>query len=171
MGTKDKEIEDLLGDGKKADKPAKAEKAAKAEKPAKKEAKAEKAEKPAKAAKKEAKAEKPAKADKKAKGEKPAKEAPWDKAKGKGKDAGEEKPKRQREPIEFEEGEREAIAKKVTKALGKVDKKGINTKELSAKVDVPTRKLRAVLYSMERAGECKLKPGESRAAGMTVCPA
>jgi hypothetical protein len=164
MGTKDKEIEDLLGDG--DNKPAKAKKTA--AKPADKADKKTKAEKPAKEDK-PAKAGKPAKAPKEGKAEKPAK-AEKPKAK-KPADAG-EKPARTREPITFEEGERDKIAKKVEKQLTKVDKKkGINTKDLSAAVEVPTRKLRAVLYSMERAEQCKLKPGSSRAAGMTVCPA
>ena len=154
MGTKDNEIEDLLGDSKKT----------KAEKPAK--AKAPKAEKPVKAEEKPAKKAAP-------KAEKPAKEAPWEKG-GKKAAKTEEKPakaKRERPAMSFEDGERDTIQKKVVKAMAKVDKKGINSRELAEKCGTETRKLRAVLYSMERAGEVKLKPGESRVAGMTVCPA
>lgn len=149
MGKKE-DIEDILGDGKatkgskKADKPAKTEKPAKADKKA---AKPAKEEKPAK------KADKPAKA---AKAEKPAKE---------------EKAARVREPVEFEDGEKEALSKKVLKAVTKAGKGGIVSKDLAATLEIKTRKLRAVAYSMERAGEIKLKPGASRAAGMTLLPA
>lgn len=74
---------------------------------------------------------------------------------------------RQREPIVFEEGERDDIAAKVKKAV----KKPISSKELATKIDVPTRKLRAVLYSMAKKELVSLTLEASRTAGMTVSPA
>lgn len=78
-----------------------------------------------------------------------------------------EKVARVREPVEFAEGEKEDLEKRVKKLV----RKDINSKELAAKLEIPTRKLRQVLYSMQRAGTIALTPGESRANGMTVSPA
>jgi hypothetical protein len=72
-----------------------------------------------------------------------------------------------REPVTFAEGEREALAKRVKQTV----KKPWNSKELAAKLEIPTRKLRQVLYSMDRAGTIKLELAASRALGMTVSPA
>jgi len=150
MSKKD-DIDDLLGDAK----PAKKKTAAK------KEAAPAKAEKPAKktAAKKEAapaKAEKPAKEAKEAKEAKAAPAEPKEKAK--------------KEPIRFEEGERQTIADAVT-AHFKRSKKPINSRELAEKIGTETRKLRVVLYSLVKKEVVQLEPGESKVSGMTVSPA
>jgi len=67
----------------------------------------------------------------------------------------------------FEEGEREALAKRIKQSV----RKDIQSKDLAEKLAVPTRKLRQVLYSMARAGTINVSLGGSRAAGMTVSPA
>lgn len=155
--SKASDIDDLLGGdapatkapAKKAAAKAPAKAAAKA--PAKpapaKKAVADKAEKPAaKATPAPAKKAAPAKAEKPAKADKPAKV---------------------KEPVEFEDGEKEALMKRVPKLL----KNPINSKDLATKLEVSTRKLRRVLYSMERAGTVTLKLGASRTEGMTVAAA
>lgn len=78
-----------------------------------------------------------------------------------------EKAPRVKEPVTFEEGEKEALMKRVKQTV----KKPWNSKELAAKLEVPTRKLRQVLYSMSRAGTIDLELASSRALGMTVSPA
>lgn len=106
-----------------------------------------------------------------AKGKAPAKDAkPAAKAPAK-KVAKEEPAKRERTPIAFEEGERDKLYKAIARAMEKVDKKGINTRELAEKLKTETRKLRVCLYTMQGRGEVKLKAGESKVSGMTVCPA
>lgn len=75
--------------------------------------------------------------------------------------------KRVKEPVVFEEGEREALMKRVKQVV----KKPWNSKELAVKLEVPTRKLRQVLYTMSRAGTISLELAASRALGMTVTPA
>jgi hypothetical protein len=142
MSKKD-DIDDLLGDTKPAKKTAaKKEAAAPAKAPAAKKAAAPK---------EEAKAEKPAKA---AKAEAPA----------------EPKEKVKKEPIRFEEGERQTIADAVT-AHFKRSKKPINSRELAEKIGTETRKLRVVLYSLVKKEVVNLEPGESKVSGMTVSPA
>jgi len=81
--------------------------------------------------------------------------------------AKEAKAPRVKEPVVFEEGEKEALAKRVKQSV----RKPIQSKDLAAKLEVPTRKLRQVLYSMARAGTIAVELGGSRAAGMTVSPA
>lgn len=71
-----------------------------------------------------------------------------------------------REPIEFAEGERDDLRKRVKKLV----RKPINSRDLAAKLDIPTRKLRVVLYSMQRSEEIALEAGTSKVAGMTVSP-
>lgn len=147
MSKKD-DIDDLLGDTK----PAKKAAAKKADAAPAKEAKAPAAKK---AAKEEPKAEtKPAPAKKAA-----AKEAP-----------AEPKEKAKKEPIRFEEGERQTIADGVT-AHFKRSKKPINSRELAEKLGTETRKLRLVLYSLAKKEVITLEPGESKVTGMTVSPA
>ena len=147
MSKKD-DIDDLLGDTK----PAKKAAAKKADAAPAKEAKAPSAKK---SAKEEPKAEaKPAPAKKAA-----AKEAP-----------AEPKEKAKKEPIRFEEGERQTIADGVT-AHFKRSKKPINSRELAEKLGTETRKLRLVLYSLAKKKVITLKPGESKVTGMTVSPA
>lgn len=73
-------------------------------------------------------------------------------------------------PISFAEGERQQIADAVT-AHFKRSKKGINSKDLAAKMETETRKLRVVLYALVAKGVVSLEPGESKVAGMTVSPA
>lgn len=149
MSKKD-DIDDLLG-GAEA-KPAKKTAAKKADAAPAKEAKAPAAKK---AAKEEPKAEaKPAPAKKAA-----AKEAP-----------AEPKEKAKKEPIRFEEGERQTIADGVT-AHFKRSKKPINSRELAEKLGTETRKLRLVLYSLAKKEVITLEPGESKVTGMTVSPA
>jgi hypothetical protein len=145
MSKKD-DIDDLLGDTKPAKKTA-----------AKKEATAAPAKAPAakKAAKEEPKAE--------------AKPAPAKKAAAKEADA-EPKEKTKKEPIRFEEGERQTIADAVT-AHFKRSKKPINSRELAEKLGTETRKLRVVLYSLVKKEVVQLEPGESKVTGMTVSPA
>ena len=149
MSKKD-DIDDLLGDAEA--KPAKKAAAKKADTTTAKEAKAPAAKK---AAKEESKAEaKPAPAKKAA-----AKEAP-----------AEPKEKAKKEPIRFEEGERQTIADGVT-AHFKRSKKPINSRELAEKLGTETRKLRPVLYSLAKKEVITLEPGESKVTGMTVSPA
>ena len=73
-------------------------------------------------------------------------------------------------PISFAEGERQALADAVT-AHFKRSKKGINSKDLAAKLETETRKLRVVLYGLVAKGVVSLEPGASKVAGMTVSPA
>lgn len=146
MSKKD-DIDDLLGDTKPAKKTAAKKEAAPA-----KEAKAPAAKK---AAKEEPKAE--------------AKPAPAKKAAAKEADA-EPKEKAKKEPIRFEEGERQTIADAVT-AHFKRSKKPINSRELAEKIGTETRKLRVVLYSLVKKEVVQLEPGESKVSGMTVSPA
>lgn len=77
------------------------------------------------------------------------------------------KAKRVREPVVFAEGEKEELMKRIPKLV----KKPISSKELATKLDIPTRKLRPVLYSLERAGTVSLELAASRAQGMTVSAA
>lgn len=147
MSKKD-DIDDLLGDAEA--KPAKKAAAKKADATPAKEPKAPAAKK---AAKEESKAE--AKPAKKA----AAKEAP-----------AEPKEKAKKEPIRFEEGERNTIAEGVV-AHFKRSKKPINSRELAEKLGTETRKLRLVLYAMAKREEIALEPGESKVSGMTVSPA
>lgn len=86
-------------------------------------------------------------------GEAPAKAAPSKKA-----------------PISFAEGERQTIADAVV-AHFKRSKKGINSRDLAAKLETETRKLRVVLYALVAKGVVVLEPGASKVAGMTVSPA
>lgn len=146
------QVEDLVG---------------KTDKPAKKSA----AEKPAKAApakKAAAKTEDLLGTKPKAKkepAEKPAKAAPAKKAKA---EPAEPKAKRERvakPPVEFAEGEREELIKKIGKL-----KAATNSRDLATKLGVDTRKLRTVLYSAERQGLITLELAGSRVEGMTVTP-
>lgn len=73
-------------------------------------------------------------------------------------------------PISFAEGERQALADAVA-AHFKRSKKGINSKDLAAKLETETRKLRVVLYALVAKGVVTLEPGASKVAGMTVSPA
>lgn len=72
-----------------------------------------------------------------------------------------------KEPIVFEEGEREELAKRIKKSV----RKPINSRELAEKMGVQTRKLRTVLYAMQKRNEIALEAGASKVAGMTVSPA
>ena len=83
---------------------------------------------------------------------------------------GEAKAPSKKAPISFAEGERQQIADAVT-AHFKRSKKGINSKDLAAKLETETRKLRVVLYALVAKGVVSLEPGESKVAGMTVSPA
>lgn len=145
MSKKD-DIDDLLGDAEA--KPAK--------KAAAKKADAAPAKAPAakKTVKEEPKAEAKAPAKKAA-----AKEAP-----------AEPKEKAKKEPIRFEEGERQTIADGVT-AHFKRSKKPVNSRELAEKLGTETRKLRLVLYSLAKKEVIALEPGDSKVSGMTVSPA
>lgn len=148
MGKKD-DIEDLLGDtGGDTKKPAK-----------KADAKAEKA--PAKGKKEAAAAPEKKAATKKAKAE----PAP---AKGKAKkEAAEPKERAKREPVTFAEGERDELIKQIKKLV----KKPINSKDLAAKMEIPTRKLRPVLYSAQSQGIVSLTSLGAPVLGMEVAPA
>lgn len=73
-------------------------------------------------------------------------------------------PARRREPLEWEEGEKDEIVK----AVKKFAKKPINSRDLAEKAGTTTRKLRTVLYSLQAKGVVSLEPGASRLQGMTV---
>jgi hypothetical protein len=75
--------------------------------------------------------------------------------------------KRVKEPVTWDEGEKEALMKRIKSMV----RKDINSKELATKLDIPTRKLRVALYSMSRAGTIALELGGSKVLGMTVSPA
>ncbi len=158
--TKANDIDDLLGDD--APAPNAPAKKAAAKAPAKAAAKATAKAAPAKKAVAD-KAEKPAAKATPAKA--PAKAASPAKAPAKAAKA--DKPAKVREPVEFEDGEKEALMKRVPKLL----KNPINSKDLAAKMEISTRKLRRVLYSLERTGAITLKLGASRTEGMTVAAA
>jgi len=119
------------------------------------------------AAKPKAEAAAPAAKKSKAKAEEPA--APVKKAKTKAAEP-EVVEKAKKEPISFAEGERAELADKVT-AHFKRSKKSINSRDLAAKLETETRKLRVVLYSLVNKGVVTLEAGESKVAGMTVSPA
>jgi outer membrane biosynthesis protein TonB len=187
------DIEDILGDIKasngKADKPAKAEKAVKADKPAKVVAKpAAKKAAPAKAVKavakpaaKKAVAAKPAAkvAPKKAAPAKAVK-APAKAVKAVAKKAAPAKAVkavakkapakvatiRESEFIVFAEGERAELAKQIKKIV----RKEMNSRVLAERLGIHSRKLRRVLYGMNKAGTIKVVPGPSRKLGMYVQP-
>ena len=178
------DIEDILGDIKasqgKAEKPAKVEKAVKAEKPTAKKAapvKAVKAEKPvakkAAVAKAPAKKAAPAKAVKAVKDEKPAakKAAPAKAVKATVKPVAKKAPAttpsgRPSEFIVFAEGERAELAKQIKKIV----RKEMNSRVLAERLGIHSRKLRRVLYGMDKAGMIKVVPGPSRKLGMYVHP-
>lgn len=82
----------------------------------------------------------------------------------------EDEPKAKKEPITFEEGERQTIYDGVV-AHFKRSKKPINSKDLATKLETETRKLRVVLYSLQKKELITLEPGSSKVAGMTVSPA
>lgn len=86
------------------------------------------------------------------------------------KEDGESKAPAKKEPISFEEGERQIISDGVT-AHFKRSKKPINSRELAEKLGTETRKLRLVLYSLAKKEVITLQPGESKVNGMTVSPA
>jgi hypothetical protein len=121
------------------------------------------------AAKKTVAAAAPAKAEAKPAAKKTAvkEEVAAPAAKKAAKPAAEAKAPRVKEPVVFEEGEKEALMKRVKQTV----KKPWNSKELATKLEVPTRKLRQVLYAMSRAGTVDLALASSRALGMTVSPA
>lgn len=106
-------------------------------------------------AKKEAAAEPETKA---APAKKAAKEAPAAKAKA------EPKEKVAKEPVTFAEGERDELIKRIKANC----KKPINSRDLAAKLDIDTRKLRPCLYTAQKRGIVTLTPGASPVAGMTV---
>jgi hypothetical protein len=160
------DIDDLLGElegSKPAAKPeatAKPEKTpAKKAKPVAKKAAAPAKKAPAKAAPAPAKkaAAKPAKAPAKAAAKPVAKAAPA-------------KAAATRNPanfIVFADGEREALSKRIKQMV----RKPTNSRVLAEKLEIHSRKLRRVLYGMERAGTIKLVPGTSRKHGMFAHPA
>jgi|VirMetMinimDraft_7_1064189.scaffolds.fasta_scaffold92371_1 hypothetical protein len=69
--------------------------------------------------------------------------------------------------IVFAHGEREALAKQIKRMV----KKPTNTRELCAKLEIHPRKLRRVVYEMDKRGQIVLVPGPSRKLGMFVHPA
>lgn len=78
----------------------------------------------------------------------------------------EPKEKVAKEPVSFAEGERDELYEKIKRTV----KKDINSRDLAAKLELDSRKLRTVLYSMVKRGEIALTPGESKVSGMTVSP-
>ena len=167
--SKDKDIDDLLGEAPKGKKAAKAAApkadAKKAAAPAKPETKADakKADtKKAAAPKADAK-----KAAAPAKGKKAADDDDLlgGKSAKKAATPAKDKAPRVREPIEFEEGEKDKLIKLVGKAVQKGPK---SSRDLATNLGIKTRKLRQVLYSMQRQGVVRLELGGARAQGMTV---
>lgn len=77
-----------------------------------------------------------------------------------------------KEPLRFAEGERQDLYDKVTGHFKK-SKKPISSKDLAAKLEVPTRKLRVVLYALAQRAEpvVSLHLESSKVQGMTVSPA
>lgn len=144
--SKDNDIDDLLGDPPAKPKKAAAKKAA--PEPAKKAAAKKAAPEPAKKAAPEPVA-------KKAAAKKAAEPAT-------------EKPKRERVPIVFEEGEREELAGRVMKLVKKAPQ---NSRALAERLEIPTRKLRALLYSLQRNEQVTLSLDGPRTGGMTVSAA
>ena len=105
-------------------------------------------------------------AAKKAAAEKPAaKTAPAAKKAAPAKKAAAEKTTK--DPVTFEDGERDEILARIKKAV----KKDINSRDLALKLEVPTRKLRQVLYTAQRQGVVTLLLEGGRVGGMTVSPA
>lgn len=156
MATKN-DVEDLLGGDDKKSAPKKDAKAPAKSAPKKEAASADKKASPKKD---EAKPTKVAGKKEEAPAKKPAPKA--DKAEAK------EKPARaKREPVTFAEGEREALAKKIKLIV----KKPINSKELAAKLEIETRKLRPVLYTMFGQGLIQLTSLGAPVLGMEVSPA
>ena len=95
------------------------------------------------------------------------------KAAAKGKKAADtaEKPAkapRVREPIHFEEGEKDKLIKTIGKRVAKGPKA---SRDLAENLGIKTRKLRQVLYSMQRQGLVTLELAGARAQGMTVSAA
>lgn len=68
--------------------------------------------------------------------------------------------------IVFADGEREALSKRIKQMV----RKPTNSRTLAEKLEIHSRKLRRVLYGMERAGTIKLVPGTSRKHGMFAHP-
>jgi hypothetical protein len=185
------DIEDILGDIKasngKTDKPAKAA-PAKAVKAVVKAAPA-KAEKPAKAAAKKATPAKKVAAKPVANKAAPAKavkavakpvakkapakavKAPAKAIKAVAKPVAKKAPaktatSRPSEFIVFAEGERAELAKQIKKIV----RKEMNSRVLAERLGIHSRKLRRVLYGMDKAGTIKVVPGPSRKLGMFVQP-
>ena len=102
-------------------------------------------------------------AAKKAAAEKPA--APAAKKAAPAKKAAAEKTTK--DPVTFDEGERDEILARIKKTV----KKDINSRDLALKLEVPTRKLRQVLYTAQRQGMVTLLLEGGRVGGMTVSPA
>jgi len=75
--------------------------------------------------------------------------------------------KKQKEPVVFAEGERDELYARIKKLV----KKPINSKDLAVKLEIDTRKLRPVLYSLQSQGVVALELGSSKVAGLTVSPA
>ncbi|MFM7010068.1 MAG: hypothetical protein ACKO0Z_12185 [Betaproteobacteria bacterium] len=69
--------------------------------------------------------------------------------------------------IVFADGEREALSKRIKQMV----RKPTNSRDLATKLEIHSRKLRRVLYGMEKAGTIKLVPGTSRKHGMFAHPA
>lgn len=155
--TKDTDINDLLGD-----KPAKA-KGTDALKAAKPPAKASPKAEPAAPAK-------PAKAKAEAKVATPAKKAPKAKpAKVPAKPKAKVEPveRAAKDPIEWADGEKEKLTKKLLDKVRK-EAKGINSKDTAEFLGISTRKQRPLLYSLQRSEHIVLKPGDSPVAGMLI---
>jgi len=118
---------------------------------------------------KKAAAKKTAAPKKEAKVEAPAAKKPAAK-KVKAEAAEEAAPKAKKEPIVFAEGERDTLIDGVT-AHFKRSKKPINSRDLAEKLGTETRKLRMVLYSLQKKEIVSLEAGASKVGGMTVSPA
>lgn len=108
------------------------------------------------------KTDKPAKAAP-AKAEKPAKPAAKPAAK---KAPAKTATSRPSEFIVFAEGERAELAKQIKKIV----RKEMNSRVLAERLGIHSRKLRRVLYGMDKAGTIKVVPGPSRKLGMFVQP-
>jgi hypothetical protein len=152
--SKDNDIDELLGDTKPAK--AKGTDALKAAKAPKKAAPVAEFTPPAKAAKPKAEA----------KVATPTKKAPKA-APAKPKAKAEVVERAAKDPIEWADGEKEKLTKKLLDKVRK-EAKGINSKDTAEFLGISTRKQRPLLYSLQRSEHIVLKPGDSPVAGMLI---
>lgn len=84
--------------------------------------------------------------------------------------AAEPKAKAAKEPVHFAPGERQELYDKIAAKFKPAKAKPMNSKDLAAELEVPTRKLRPVLYAMAKKADAliTLELSSSKVLGMTV---